>query len=142
MIVLTWFVFIFSLLNFFPPFFSPTQKSRNDQRNTARFEDALPFKHLLYGASKLLSDKGTVAIIIPFDQEENIIEIAKQMHLFPVKITRVKGTLETEIKRSLIAFQFTSPEREISINELILEKARHNYTKEYTAMVKDFYLKL
>ena len=125
-----------------PPFFSATQKSPDDQRNTARFEDALPFEHLFYGASKLLSENGTFALVVPFNQEEKIIEIAKQMHLLPVKITRVRGNAAAEIKRSLLEFQFTSPERKTIDNVLILEKERHNYTDEYANMAKDFYLNL
>ncbi len=123
-----------------PPFFSPTQKSESDSRNKARFEDALPFEHLFYGASKLLHEEGLFAVIIPFDKEEIIIDVASKMHLFPSRITRVKGTSQSLIKRSLIQFQFQAVDVELS--EIILEKQRHVYTEEYTALVKDFYLKL
>lgn len=125
-----------------PPFFNPTQKSDNPQRNTARFEDALPFEHLLYGASKLLADQGTFALIIPFDQEATVLQIASQMHLHPVKITHVKGHETAPVKRSLLELQFTVPENGCHTNKLIIEKERHSYTEAYTQLVKDFYLKM
>lgn len=123
-----------------PPYFEATQKTLDQQRNTARFEDALPFEHLLYGASKLLSEQGTFALIVPFNQEEKVLKIAQEVHLKPSKITRVKGNAKAAVKRSLLTFQFgvETPK----INELILEKARHVYTDEYHNLVKDFYLKL
>lgn len=125
-----------------PPFFNTGQKSPNEQRNKARFEDSLPFEHLLYGASKLLDDNGTAAIIIPFDQEIKILKIAKKMHLKPFRITHVKGNKTAETKRSLIEFKFTTTEKQPIVNELILEKERHIYTDEYLNLVKNFYLKL
>lgn len=123
-----------------PPYLSPTKKSENNIRNTARFEDALPFEHLFYGASKLLEEEGIFAIIIPFDRENLVVEIAAKMHLIPSRITRVKGTVKSIVKRSLIEFQFSA--NAVEENELILEKERHVYTNEYRALVKDFYLKL
>ncbi|WP_010180089.1 tRNA1(Val) (adenine(37)-N6)-methyltransferase [Aquimarina agarilytica] len=125
-----------------PPYFAATQKSPNKQRNMARFEDALPFEHLLYGASKLLSEQGTFALIIPYEQQEQVLLIAKKMYLLPAKITHVKGNEQAPIKRSLIAFQFNVGENELEIDQLIIEKERHNYTDDYIKLVQDFYLKM
>ncbi len=125
-----------------PPFFKASQKSPNEQRNKARFEDSLPFEHLLYGASKLLEENGIVAIVIPFDQEDTILKIAKKMHLKPERITYVKGNKTAETKRVLIEFKFTPSNESPSTNTLILEKERHVYTDDYLKLVKDFYLKL
>jgi len=125
-----------------PPFFNATQKSPNKQRNTARFEDALPFEHLLHGASKLLNDNGLFALILPYEQEQHVLKMAEQMHLKPSRITRVKGNSTTSIKRSLLELQFAIPNNETKINELTLEKERHIYTDEYLKLVTDFYLNL
>ena len=38
-----------------PPFYSDTYKSENEQRDLARFSDAMPFRHLVESVSKLLS---------------------------------------------------------------------------------------
>ena len=56
------------------------------------------------------------------------------------KITRVRGTNTSEIKRSLIAMTFS--ESDIIINELVIENARHDYTEDYINLTKDFYLKM
>lgn len=125
-----------------PPFFNATQKSHNEQRNKARFEDALPFEHLLYGASKLLAEEGIFALIIPYDQEQNVLKIAQKMHLQPLRITHVKGHKTAHIKRSLLELKFTVTKNKNLTNELILEKERHLYTDDYSKLVKDFYLKL
>lgn len=124
-----------------PPFYSEDYKSSNDQRDLARFQDAMPFEDLVEAAALLLSENGIFSVIIPFKEEENFLALAKEHELFPLKITRVKGTPTTETKRSLLAFS-RNENRTLRVDELIIETARHIYTPEYTALTKDFYLKM
>lgn len=124
-----------------PPFYSEDYKTECDQRDLARFQDAMPFEHLIEAADLLLSENGIFAAIIPFKEEENFVALAKEMELYPIKITRVKGTPATEIKRSLLAFS-RNKILDFPIDELIIETARHIYTPEYIALTKEFYLKM
>ena len=123
-----------------PPFYTEDYKTENEQRDLARFSDALPFKDLVEAANLLLSENGIFAVIIPFKEEEKFIALAKDFELHPFKITRVKGTPTTEIKRSLLAFSKT--QKQTLVDELIIETARHQYTEEYVDLTKDFYLKM
>ena len=123
-----------------PPFYTEDYKTDNEQRDLARFADALPFEDLVEAANLLLSENGIFAVIIPHKEEETFIALAKEWDLFPFKITRVKGTPTTEIKRSLLAFSRIRKKTEI--DELIIETARHQYTEEYIFLTKDFYLKM
>ncbi len=123
-----------------PPFYTAHYKSENEQRDLARFEDALPFEHLAQGASLLLSEEGVFCVIIPFQEEEKFISIAHHFELHPLKITRVKGTPTSDIKRSLITF--SKKQTKTEADELIIETSRQIYTKEYSDLVKDFYIKM
>ena len=123
-----------------PPFYTDHFKSRNEARNKARFEDALPFEELLTSASKLLSVTGQLNVIIPFSEEINFISLAKNVDLYPIRILRVRGQEESPVKRSLISFTFQ--ENKIEVSELTIEITRHHYTQEYINLTKDFYLKL
>jgi tRNA1Val (adenine37-N6)-methyltransferase len=124
-----------------PPFYTDDYKSDNSQRDLARFADAMPFEDLIEAADLLLSQNGIFAVIIPFKEEENFMALAEECELYPLKITRVKGTPTTEIKRSLIAFSRTESD-EFLIDELVIETARHIYTAEYIELTKEFYLKM
>ena len=123
-----------------PPFYTDHFKSRNEARNKARFEDALPFEELLTSVSKLLSVTGQLNVIIPFSEEINFISLAKNVDLYPIRILRVRGQEESPVKRSLISFTFQ--ENKIEVSELTIEITRHHYTQEYINLTKDFYLKL
>ena len=124
-----------------PPFYSEDYKSSNDQRDLARFQDAMPFKDLIEAADLLLSENGIFSVIIPFKEESTFLALAKEFELFPLKITHVKGTPTSEIKRSLLAFS-RNEMNNFPINELVIETARHIYTPEYIELTKDFYLKM
>jgi tRNA1Val (adenine37-N6)-methyltransferase len=124
-----------------PPFFSEDYRSANEQRDLARFQEAMPFEELVEAADLLLSENGIFSVIIPFNQEDRFIELCAEVELFPIKVTRVKGAQNTKIVRSLLAFK----RYELSVltaDELVIEISRHEYTPEYISLTKDFYLKM
>ena len=123
-----------------PPFYTDAFETENEARNKARFTSSLTFENLISGVSKILSVSGNFSVIIPFKEEENFIQIAAQNNLFLNRICRVKGTVNSEIKRSLLCFSFQ--EKELKKEELIIEISRHHYTEEYINLTKDFYLKM
>lgn len=123
-----------------PPFYSEDSKTNIPERNLARFQDAMPFQHLLECTSKLLSENGLFSVIIPYNEEQNFIQLASDFSLFPNRILHVKGAENTPIKRSLI--EFSSIEKTVISSNLIIETERHNYTKDYIDLTKDFYLKM
>lgn len=123
-----------------PPFYSENYKTENEQRDLARFQDAMPFEELIEAADLMLSENGVFAVILPYKEEQSFITLAKESELYPVKITRVKGTPTSDIKRSLLAFS-RNEILNIAIDVLIIETDRHVYTPEYIELTKDFYLK-
>lgn len=124
-----------------PPFYTEDYKTESEQRDLARFADAMPFEDLVEAADLLLSENGIFSVIIPYKEEEKFVTLAKDFDLFPIKITRVKGNPIKEIKRSLLAFSRNVSEN-FPVDELVIETSRHIYTEEYIALTKDFYLKM
>lgn len=124
-----------------PPFYTDDFRSENEQRDLARFQEAMPFEDLVEAAALLLSKTGIFSVIIPFKEEEKFIALANEYDLFPIKITHVKGTPTAEIKRSLLAFSRLKLDS-FSSDELVIETSRHQYTEKYIVLTKDFYLKM
>lgn len=123
-----------------PPFYSDDFESKNTSRNKARFTSSLSFEDLISGVVKILSKNGIFAVIIPFKEKENFINLSKKYQLFANRICLVQGNPTSEIKRSMIEFSFHPSE--IKKEHLIIEKERHNYTDDYINLTKDFYLKM
>ena len=124
-----------------PPFYSEDYKTDNSQRDLARFQDAMPFEELVEAADLLLSENGIFAVIIPYKEEERFIDLCAEVELFPVKVTRVKGSHTTPIVRSLLAFKRFELST-LTADELVIEINRHEYTDDYINLTKDFYLKM
>ncbi len=123
-----------------PPFYTDTFKSVEQKRATARHTKTLSFKELLSATAKLLSSRGNCAFIIPFHEEDIFLAYAEENQLYPQRITRVKGNIKTNFKRSLLQLSFTNTTPKIE--ELTIEIERHRYTDGYKDLVKDFYLKM
>ena len=124
-----------------PPFYSEDFKTADEQRDLARFQDAMPFEDLIEAADLLLSENGTFAVVIPYKEEERFIDLCAEYEFYPVKATRVKGSHKTPIVRSLLAFK----RYELSVltaDELVIEINRHEYTEDYINLTQDFYLKM
>ncbi len=123
-----------------PPFYSDDYKSGDKKRDTARFNEALPFEHLAVCAAHLLSETGTFALILPTKEEAQFIEHANAAGLFVTRRCGVYGNAQTSEKRVLL--ELSKTQEDPILEKLVLETARHQYTTEYTELVKDFYLKL
>lgn len=123
-----------------PPFYNDNFESKNQARNIARFTSSLSFNNLLISVSELLDNNGFFSTIIPFKEELGFIELASRVDLFPSRICRVKGSPNSNIKRSLLEFSFR--ESVIEFSELTIEIERHQYTDDYIKLVQDFYLKM
>ncbi|WCO01366.1 tRNA1(Val) (adenine(37)-N6)-methyltransferase [Psychroserpens ponticola] len=123
-----------------PPFYAEDYRTENSQRDLARFQDAMPFEHILESVLTLLDQDGIFSVVIPYSEETKFIALASKISLFPKRITQVKGSPSSETKRSLLEFSFLQTNTEIS--ELIIETSRHNYTEDYINLTKDFYLKM
>lgn len=130
----------FDLIICNPPFYSENYKTENTSRDLARFNDAMPFEHLIFAVANLLSKDGLFSVVIPVKEERKFIELASKSGLFPNRILHVKGNPDSEIKRSLLEFSFT--ESATKTSQLVIETERHQYTEDYINLTKDFYLKM
>ena len=59
-----------------PPYFQNSLKNPDAQRATARHTDTLTYKELVIHTAHLLHDDGILALILPIEAKETIIEIA------------------------------------------------------------------
>ncbi|HEA29802.1 MAG TPA: methyltransferase domain-containing protein [Leeuwenhoekiella sp.] len=123
-----------------PPFFENGQKTGDNARDQARFEEAMPFELLVSAAAKLVNPQGVFAVILPYARKAEFLNLAAKAELYPFKITNVRGNPEKDFKRVLIALSIKT--QDVAEDELTIEKSRHDYTEDYTALTQDFYLNM
>lgn len=131
----------YDLITCNPPFFSNSLQPKNEQRSLARHDNLLPVEDFFLHAKRLLSENGSVAVILPYDKKSSAMHIAELNGLIPLKVCNVKGNEAAAFKRVLL--QFTNSKNNSVCNEetLIIEEHRNHYTHAYKLLTKDFYLK-
>lgn len=123
-----------------PPFFIASLHSPNKQRSIARHTDSLSMSELIECSLKLLTDKGKLSVIYPFENKLELVTLAEQFDLNVLRITNVFPTPTSKPKRVLL--EFSKKYTETKENDLIIELERHLFSKEFSELAKDFYLKL
>ena len=123
-----------------PPYFINSKKSEDAGRRVARHADELTPAGLFNHGASLLKDEGHLCVVFPFDGKEMLTETAPGYALYPDKILNVRHNSEKPPVRVLISFS-KDKGRKLQEDYLTIETGeRHRYTKEFSDLVRDFYL--
>jgi tRNA1Val (adenine37-N6)-methyltransferase len=124
-----------------PPFFLSGGGAADEKRILARHDIELSFDELLENGSRLLSDGGHLALILPEVEGRLFIEKAIDWDLFPCRITEVKSRPGNKTHRLLI--QLSNAAQQIENGTLVIHPEEDSgYSEAYTAITQDFYLDL
>ena len=123
-----------------PPFFENSLKCPDSARTMARHTDTLSFDELARSASRLLSAKGELSVVIPYDRAHDMTVSAACCGLFATRQTIVVPVKGGKPKRILMAF--TREGAAHTTETLYIQDEDRHYTPEYICLVEDFYLKL
>ena len=121
-----------------PPYFTNSLPSPDKQRNIAKHNHALSFEVLLKKSATLLTEKGKIALILPYDAENQIQLLAENSGLFLCKKIIVCPKPDANPKRLLLEYAKINANPEIS--KFYIEKERHVYSDEFRKLTEEFYL--
>lgn len=126
-----------------PPYFVASLKCPDANRTQARHADTLSFDDLLQHSARLLNSEGSLSVILPINEGLQLIELAPKYEFTLTQLVHVHPTPTSEPKRLLMHFIKQSTKNSSILNsKLTIELARHQYTPEYIALTKNFYLKM
>lgn len=123
-----------------PPYFINSLRCPDAGRSMARHDDCLPLSELVSHSVRLLTPSGRLALVLPFDSLEYILQITRDHNLNLLRRTDVFPTPQSQAKRVLL--EFTRGNHPAEHTNLVIEQARHQYTPEYIALTREFYLKM
>ena len=140
---------LYSLIVSNPPYFQNSLKNPDKGRQTARHTDTLSFSELIHHSTRLLSENGILALILPAEAESEVCELAQAEGLSLTRITRVYSKESKPARRVLLAFE-KSKSRNTDIltsrntapveDTLVLEDEKGGRSAAYRELTKDFYL--
>jgi len=128
----------FDLIVSNPPFFENSLKNPDLRRTQARHSDSLSYRDLLEFAQINLSQAGRFSIILPYEQENDLLRYAGMCNLFPYRLFRIRTTPRKQVSRLIAEFSF---ERiAITEEELTIHKEGGEYLSDYQNLTSPFYL--
>ena len=123
-----------------PPFFQNSLKAPDQSRSIARHNERLDLSELLFISANILNPSGRLSIVIPADILKIVLKKAGENNFYLNRKTLLKPTPEKAPKRALL--EFGLEKKELEENEIVIELERHQYSKAFKGLSKDFYLNL
>ena len=128
----------FDLIISNPPYFVDSLQCPDAKRTTARHTQDLTFEELDKTVCRLLADGGRFALILPTAEFDRYLSVTQ---LYLVRQCDVYPKIGAAVKRVMAEFAM-SENADIQRENITIEQgARGEYTDEYRALTKDFYLK-
>jgi tRNA1Val (adenine37-N6)-methyltransferase len=122
-----------------PPFFGETMAEANEIRKLGRYTGTLSSQDLLSNVKKLLAQEGNFHLILPEKEGRQFCELATCQGLYFNRITEVHSKKGKPVERLLLSFS-RNP-RFFTLNKLTILNEKNEFSEEYQALTKDFYLK-
>ena len=127
-----------------PPFYEEDVACPDLSRNSARHTDCLSFEELVEAAARLLSEKGTLSLVLPAKSKSRFVGVAASRWLYLSRFTSVITKPGKQPKRVLMEFKRTLTDA-VEDDLYIYNKGIYNkgmFSEEYVKLMKDFYLNL
>ena len=130
----------FQLIVANPPYFVHGQAFADPRRARARHTGSLDFPTLLDAAGRLLADDGQFSLVLPYEQGQAFIELAKPLGWHCQRQCRVKTTPRKGYHRLL--FTLVREATDCEVEELTVHGPDGGYSDDYIGLTRDFYLKM
>ena len=125
-----------------PPFFSRFSKCDSERKSRARHNDVgLSYETLCTVVCRLMQPDGRLALVLPFTESLDFLEVAKNNGLFLRKrmtIIPIEGKMPNRVNMEL-AFGETVYVHEETFT---IRDKDNRFTSQYTGFLKDYYLGL
>ncbi len=131
----------FDLIVSNPPFFIDSLPNPDQVKAAARHNIQMNNEDLLSGVSRLMAEGGRFQVIMPYVEGNILIAEAQSFGLYCINILKIKPLPTSEIRRMILTFS----REKIKTHESFLtieHGKRHEFTEEYKALTRDFYLKI
>ena len=126
-----------------PPFYENELASPDEKRNKAHHDGSLLLEETVQAIRHSLTSSGKFYLLLPYKRLEDINNLLQKSGLAVTDNVLVKQTPSHSFFRIMITgtLQNEKPVT-VSSSELTIKDAEGNYTPEFTALLKDYYLYL
>lgn len=125
-----------------PPFYEKELKGNDLKKNLAHHNEGLLLPRLLDLIKKNLNPSGSFFLLLPYKRKEEIKKLLIEKEFHTEQIVFVRQTVQHDYFRIMFKGKLKqNGNNETSIQEISI-KDGDQYTKEFRALLKDYYLQL
>ena len=121
-----------------PPFFDGGTAPSDVRRSVARHREQLCLSDLFGGVSRLLSDYGRFALVVPYDDVDPFLDAGDDVGLHACRRTDLRPMADRAPHRSLLEMSWQSDN--LTTDELVMYTRPGVYTEDYWRLTEPFYL--
>ncbi|WP_254071003.1 tRNA1(Val) (adenine(37)-N6)-methyltransferase [Pedobacter sp. L105] len=121
-----------------PPYFVNDLKSLEKRKEIARHADEDFFEMLLRRSAALLTDQGSLWLILPVKQAEKVVVNAVLYKLFPSKIIHIYSDAAKTSFRQIVCLDFKN--KELVEEHIYIYASEGIYTDQYKQVLSNFFL--
>lgn len=118
-----------------PPYFEPNPSVKDV---LARQQTELTFSQMMFQSSNLLTDEGSLSMIIPAFSCKELEKLGLQNNLVLSRKTSIYGIKGGEVKRMIL--EFSKKTKDLVEEDFIIEKSPRNYSDQYIELTKEFHV--
>lgn len=124
-----------------PPFYENDLKSISDSVNTARHSTEMTLEELLFTIKNNLLPHGAFGILLPIHRAAAFVNASRDHRFFLTEKLEVRQTSKHPPFRSVLHFS-RNEEPFIPEFELIIQRENGLYTREFTELMRAYYLQM
>lgn len=122
-----------------PPYFEDSLLAPEQRRCNARHTaNGLSYREIIDFATQRLAEGGRLALVLPADQEHDLLRYARMNGLFLFRILRVR-TVERKLPSRMVV-EFSRNRVESPVDEVLTIQKEGRYSHEYLSLMHGFYL--
>ncbi|MEZ4987298.1 MAG: hypothetical protein R2795_20020 [Saprospiraceae bacterium] len=110
------------------------------RKAVARHTVAMSYDDLLAATNQLLAAGGRSFFIIPATSEKVFVKLASEYGLYLFTTTYIHPRTGKPANRVVLGFTHTFPKATITSNALFVREDTYDYSTDYAALTRDFYL--
>lgn len=123
-----------------PPFYENELLSGQKNKNIAKHNDGLTLHELIRLTKIHLSKSGYFAVLLPYHRIDYFEQLAKENTFYLKEKLLIRQTALHDFFRGILFF--SNNKTILKINELTIKNQQGNYTDDFIALLRDYYLYL
>ncbi|MCO5239116.1 MAG: methyltransferase [Chitinophagaceae bacterium] len=124
-----------------PPFYENDLKSDDEKKNLAKHDTGLTLEKLIQVIDENLAETGRFGLLLPYRRTGELEQLASDQGFYLLEKLLIRQTPDHDFFRSILYFTRQKKDTE-QTGELIIKQKDGNYTPDFNALMKDYYLHL